>query len=331
MPSKKSKTKISKPEPLVLRLGTRASALALTQSRSIAKVLEKRNPGLRVELIEIATTGDKNRVNALKSFGGAGVFVKELELALIEKRIDFAVHSLKDVPTKQPRGLILGAIVGREDPRDVAITRGWKKLKDLPPGSVIGSGSERRRAQLVLKHPHLKFADIRGNVETRIRKVHDGEYAGTILARAGLRRLGLLTETMETIPLADVLPAPGQGALGIECRTNDAATREVLAKIHDGGVALCVNAERALLALLGGGCNLPLGALGTVGPKSIKLEAFLGLPDGSQWVAVKKEVPFRGRIRPDHFAHRVAREVKAAMMKLDARAILKKIMSGPGT
>ena len=325
MPSSSKKIKKSaKSEPRVLRLGTRASALALTQSRGIAKLLEKRNPGLRVELIEIATTGDKNRVNALKSFGGAGVFVKELELALIEKRVDFAVHSLKDVPTKQPRGLILGAIVGREDPRDVAITRGNVKLAKLPAGSVIGSGSERRRAQLTLRYPHLKFADIRGNVETRIRKVTDGEYAGTILARAGLKRLGLLTSKMETIPLADVLPAPGQGALGIECRTGDAVTRKILSSIHDAAVALSVNAERDLLSLLGGGCNLPLGTLGTVSSKTIKLESFLGLPDGSQWVAVKRELPLRGPAGKS--AQTVARQVRAAMMKLDGREILKRIM-----
>lgn len=310
----------------MLRLGTRASALALTQSRGIARMLEKRNPGLRVELIEISTTGDKVRDKALKSFGGAGVFVKELELALLDKRVDIAVHSLKDVPTKQPRGLILGAIVGREDPRDVAITRSGKKLRDLKPGSVIGSGSERRRAQLVLRYPHLKFAEIRGNVETRIKKVRDGEYDGTILARAGLKRLGLLTKKMETIPLEDVLPAPGQGALAIECRTSDKATRKILESIYNWDVAMCVIAERTLLALLGGGCNLPLGALGVFGHNRMELRAFLGLADGSSSVALIEDIPLHGRGTMDHFARVMARKARDTMMRLGARDILKQIM-----
>jgi hydroxymethylbilane synthase len=311
----------------VLRLGTRSSTLALTQSRGIARLLEKTHRGLRVELVEISTTGDQVRNQALKSFGGAGVFVKELELALSDRRIDIAVHSLKDVPTKQPRGLMLGAIVGREDPRDVAIIRDGVKLTDLPDGSVIGSGSERRRAQLILTYPYLKFADIRGNVETRIKKVQEGQYAGTILARAGLKRLGLLSKATETLPLDEVLPAPGQGALGIECRTGDKVARTLLAKIHNVDVALCVTVERELLALLGGGCNLPLGALGTIKSRSLRLQAFLGLADGSRSVAVNETAPSRGKIDTVKFARALARKAKAAMVELGARDILKKIMN----
>ena len=312
----------------VLKLGTRASALALTQSRGIAKLLEKTHPGLRVELVEISTTGDQVRNVALKSFGGAGVFVKELELALSDRRVDIAVHSLKDVPTKQPRGLLLGAIVGREDPRDVAITRGALKLKDLPAGSVIGSGSERRRAQLILAYPGLTFADIRGNVETRIKKVNEGHYAGTILARAGLKRLGMLNKATETLPLDDVLPAPGQGALGIECRTSDARACALLAQIHNADVALCVNVERELLALLGGGCNLPLGALGIVEGRALRLQAFLGLADGTRSVAVDERITRTAKSDPVALARALAKQAKSAMMELGGRVILKKIMSG---
>ena len=169
------------------------------------------------------------RDKALKSFGGAGVFVKELEMALLEKRIDIAVHSLKDVPTQQPRGLTIAAIVGREDPRDCAIIKGARTLAALPAGSVVGSGSERRRAQLV--SPVSAF-NVRGNscgnVETRIQKVMNGDYAATILARAGLNRLGLLKKAAQTLSLESVLPAPGQGALGIESRTSDRRTRTFL-------------------------------------------------------------------------------------------------------
>ncbi|MCY3021974.1 MAG: hydroxymethylbilane synthase [Planctomycetota bacterium] len=175
-----------------LRLGTRASNLALTQSRLVAALLEKAHRGLKVEHVEITTTGDTVRDRPLQSFGGRGVFVKELENALLQGRVDVAVHSLKDLPTRQPRGLVLGAISGREDTRDVAVAGSGRKLEDLPPGSVIGTGSPRRRAQLKAKYPHLEFAEIRGNVETRLRKVQEGQYAGTILARAGLKRLGLL-------------------------------------------------------------------------------------------------------------------------------------------
>lgn len=278
-----------------LRLGTRSSTLALTQSRMIARMLEKACRGLRVELIEISTTGDRVHDKALKSFGGAGVFVKELETALLEKRIDIAVHSLKDVPTQQPRGLAIAAIVGREDPRDCVITRGGVTLEELRAGSVVGSGSERRRAQLIRLYPKLKFAEIRGNVETRINKVLNREFAATILARAGLKRLGLLKKSSQTLSLAAVLPAPGQGALGIESRSADRHTRKLLESIHNPSVAICVETERTLLAMLGGGCNLPLGALGTVRAGKLQLRAFLGLADGSKSVEAQAAVALGGR------------------------------------
>lgn len=275
---------------MVLKLGTRASPLALTQSTTVARALERAHPGLVVELVEISTTGDRVTGQSLASFGGAGVFVKELEAALLDKRVDFAVHSLKDMPTKQPEGLTIGAISEREDARDAAIVRDGVKLEALPKGSVIGCGSPRRRAQLKASFPNLEFAEIRGNVDTRIRKVDEGQYAGTILALAGLKRLGLDARATEIIPFDVVLPAPGQGALGIECRTDDDRVRRILNAFHDENTAACVTAERALLEALGGGCHLPLGALGSLVPahlpskKMLRLEARLGHPDGSELV-----------------------------------------------
>jgi len=277
---------------MILKLGTRSSNLALTQSRSVARMLEKAHPGLSIELVEIKTTGDMVTDKPLKSFGGAGVFVKELESALQDGRADFAVHSLKDMPTRQPSGLVLGAILGREDPRDVVITKKKVPLEKLPPKSVIGSGSMRRRAQLARHFPGLVFAEIRGNVETRIKKVESGEYAGTILARAGLKRLKLLEHVAQVLPFSIMLPAAGQGALGVECRSSDRRVQKILESIHQEKVAECVNAERSLLETLGGGCHLPVGALGTLTASGeLKLIAALGLPDGTKLLRMQDQGP----------------------------------------
>ncbi|HEY3320132.1 MAG TPA: hydroxymethylbilane synthase [Planctomycetota bacterium] len=291
-----------------LRLGTRSSNLALTQSRMIAKMLQRAHPGLQVELVDISTVGDKVTDKPLKSFGGVGVFVKELEAALLSGHVDIAVHSLKDMPTRQPKGLLLGAIVGREDTRDVLFARNGQRLEDFSAGSVIGSGSTRRRAQLKSRFPNLEFAEIRGNVETRLRKVREGEFAATILARAGLKRLGLLEPSMQVLALAWMLPAPGQGAIGVECRAGDRRARRILSAIHNAGVAACVAAERSILEALGGGCHLPLGALGTIRAKTLRLQAVFGLPDGSKIVraegsAAPKEARALGK--------RVAKELLA--------------------
>lgn len=335
------KTRSPKRETRNLRLGSRSSNLAIVQSRMIARLLETAHPGLKVEVVEIATTGDAVRDKPLKSFGGAGVFVKELETALLDGRIDLAVHSLKDMPTRQPKGLVIGAIVGREDPRDVAIIAGGKRLDDLPPGSVIGSGSQRRRAQLKARYPRLEFAEIRGNVETRIRKVQEGQYAGTILARAGLKRLGLLTTTvrrgdgetgrlgMTVLPLSLMLPAPGQGALGLESRANDRRARRLLEKLHHPQVAACVTAERAALESLGGGCHLPLAALGEMKrqkgkrKKVLRLRAVLGLPDGTMIVKAEE---FGA---PGH-ASALGKNVAKALLARGGREILKRLEAGGG-
>lgn len=334
----------------LLRLGTRTSPLALIQSRSISRLLQQANPGLSVELVEITTTGDKVRNKPLHEFGGRGVFVKELENALLGRRIDLAVHSLKDLPTRQPRGLAIGAIVGREDTRDVAAIRGCRRLEGLPAGSVIGTGSPRRRAQLKAYYPHLEFAEIRGNVETRLRKVQEGQYAGTILARAGLKRLGLLSGarhlgaavkgvtshptpelTVQVLPHSLMLPAPGQGALAIECRAADKRVRRFLQTVHNAGVSACVSAERAALQALGGGCRLPLGALATVvAPRPgllrkpedcarlLHLRAVLGLPDGTELLRTEGSMPLAK-------ARELGRKVARAFLTLGGKELLAKL------
>lgn len=282
----------SKPmaKPMV-RLGTRASALALAQSKLMARKLKTAHKAekLEVELVEISTTGDRDRETALKTFGGAGVFVKELERALLEKEIDLAVHSLKDLPTTLPKGLALAAVSKREDVRDVAIVSGDRPLAELPEGSVIGCGSPRRRAQLARRFRNLRFQEIRGNVDTRLRKVAEGQYDGTILARAGLKRLGRAEQDAEVLPLNVMLPAPGQGALGLECRARDSRTRTLLLALHDPVTAACVEAERSCLSALGGGCHLPLGAYGSHSRKTglLTLRAVLAAPDGSLSVSAE--------------------------------------------
>ena len=242
-----------------------------------------RKLGLRVELVAITSDGDRDQQSVLKDWGGVGVFVKELEHALTDKRIDLAVHSLKDLPIKQPRGLMWAAVPVREDVRDVAVTRSGKRLRDLPMGAVIGTGSPRRRVQLQSTYTHLSFAEIRGHVETRLRKVRDGAVDGTLLARAGLKRLGLLKKIKtETLPLEILLPAPGQGALAVECRSRDKLTRRLLAAIQDPKLTACVECERACLAALGGGCQLPLGAYADFhgNHKHLRLRAVLASSNG---------------------------------------------------
>jgi hydroxymethylbilane synthase len=283
---------------------------------------------LSVELVEISTTGDQVRDKPLQEFGGRGVFVKELENALLAQRIDLAVHSLKDLPTRQPPGLALGAIVGREDTRDVAAIRGARALEDLLPGSIIGTGSPRRRAQLKAVFPHLEFAEIRGNVETRLRKVREGQYAGAVLARAGLKRLGLLSPEKEelrmlTLPSAIMLPAPGQGALAVECLAANRRVRRVLRAIHNESVSACVSAERAALQSLGGGCHLPLGALAEIKGRTLRLRAALGLPDGSQLLRAES-AGLKAQAR------QLGRKVARALLAQGGEEILEKLAAHQG-
>jgi hydroxymethylbilane synthase len=244
-----------------VRLGTRASALATTQARWVADRIAG-TLGRAVELVEVTTQGDLDRA-PLTQLGGTGVFVSALREALLEGRIDVAVHSLKDLPTDPFAGIALAAVPMREDPRDVVVARDGLTLAELPVGSRLGTGSLRRAAQLRALGLGLEIAEIRGNVDTRIRKVRDGEYDAVVLARAGLARLGRLDDATEVLDPLQMLPAPGQGALAVEARSDDELSAE-LGMLEDARSRAAVTAERAVLAALEGGCAAPVGVLAEV-------------------------------------------------------------------
>ncbi len=246
----------------VLRLGTRASALATTQSSLVADLVRARL-GREVELVEITTEGDTSST-PLAQMGGTGVFVSALRDALLDGRIDLAVHSLKDLPTAACEGIVLAAVPTREDPRDAVVARDGLTLGELPAGSRIGTGSPRRAAQLHALGLGVEVAGIRGNVDTRIGKVRSGEYDAVVLARAGLARLGRVAEATEVLDPLQMLPAPGQGALAVECRAGDVDLAAALAAVDDPTSRVSVEAERAVLATLEGGCSAPVGALAEV-------------------------------------------------------------------
>jgi hydroxymethylbilane synthase len=244
-----------------IRIGTRASLLATTQSRHVAALVAERL-GREVELVEVTTEGDRSSA-PLASLGGTGVFVTALRAALLEGRVDVAVHSLKDLPTGSAPGIALVAVPPREDPRDVVVARDGLTLGELPVGSRVGTGSPRRAAQLHALGLGLEVADIRGNVDTRLGKVASGEYDAVVLARAGLARLDRLGEVTEVLDPLQMLPAPGQGALAVETRAGDALGHD-LAALDDPASRAAVTAERAVLATLEGGCAAPIGALAEV-------------------------------------------------------------------
>jgi len=247
-----------------VRVGTRASLLATTQAGTVADLIRTKL-GVEVELVEIATDGDRSQASGipLASYGGVGVFVSALRDALLRGEIDVAVHSLKDLPTYPAEGISLVAIPGREDPRDVVVARDGLTLGELPVGSRVGTGSPRRAAQLHALGLGLEVAGLRGNVDTRIGKVRSGEYDAVVLARAGLARIGRLEEATEVLDPLQMLPAPGQGALGVECRSDDRLVTD-LAVLDDPLARAAVEAERAVLATLEGGCSAPIGALAEV-------------------------------------------------------------------
>jgi hydroxymethylbilane synthase len=245
-----------------IRLGTRASALATTQSGHVADLVRARL-GREVELVEVSTEGDRSAA-PLASLGGTGVFVSARRDALLDGRVDMAVGSLKDLPTTPADGIALAAVPSREDPRDVVVARDGLTLGELPVGSRLGTGSPRRVSQLAALGLGLRLEGIRGNVDTRIRKVRDGEFDAIVLARAGLARLGRLDEVTEVLDPLQMLPAPGQGALAVECRSDDTDLVAALAALDDPATRAAVTAERAVLSTLEAGCSAPLGALADV-------------------------------------------------------------------
>jgi len=255
-------------------VGTRGSKLALIQAESVAARIREANPHLEVTISKIVTKGDRNHRVQLDRMTGVGVFVKELEEALLSKRIDLAVHSLKDMPTQIPDGLCLAAVTERLDPRDVLVSRG-QKLAELATGARIGTGSLRRAVQLSVHRTDLEICSIRGNVETRLRKVTDGKFAGVILAAAAMKRLNLEDKISEYLPLENFLPAVGQGAIAVEARSGDPEVTESIAQLNHIPTWQSVTAERSFLKALGGGCRAPIAALGTVRNGKLKLEGMV--------------------------------------------------------
>lgn len=258
-----------------LRIGTRGSRLAIVQSEAVASLVRAAQPGLDVELVTIATAGDRDQTTPLPEGSGAGWFTTAIQEALQKGAIDLAVHSYKDLPTQRPEGLVIAAIPAREDPRDALVSRRGETLRGLPSGAVVGTSSPRREAQLREIRPDLEIRAIRGNVDSRVAKVDAGEFDATVLALAGLTRLGIAERASHIFGYEEMLPAPAQGALAVECRASDGPTRKVLASIDDESLRQAVTAERAFLAAIDGGCSFPAGAHAELFGSTLKLSAFV--------------------------------------------------------
>jgi len=297
------------PPVAAVRLGTRASALARAQTERVIELLDAAWPGIACEARPIVTQGDRTQASGepLPEIGGKGLFTAELEQALRDGEIDVAVHSLKDLPTEEPVDIALGAVCLREDVRDCLVARDGLTLAQLPAGAVVGTSSLRRTAQLRALRPDLEIRSIRGNVDTRVRKVREGEFDAVMLAAAGIRRLGLEDDVTEWLSPDTMLPAPGQGALAVQCRAGDEPVLALLDAIDDAGTRAATTAERAFLRALGAGCTAPVGAYAeTVNLEHVLLEALVATPDGSDVVRAS------GQGAPDEVGERLAREALAA-------------------
>lgn len=266
----------------LIRIATRKSALALWQAEFVKAKLQHFHPLLQVELVPMSTQGDKILDTPLAKIGGKGLFVKELETAILEGRADIAVHSMKDVPVEFPEGLQLQTICEREDPRDAFVSNNFASLDELPAGAVVGTSSLRRQCQLKAKRPDLQIRDLRGNVNTRLAKLDAGEYDAIILAAAGLIRLGFADRIRTHLPVEQSLPANGQGAVGIECRSNDSAIHALLAPLEHLPTRQAVLAERAMNRRLQGGCQVPIGAFAVHQGDQLWLRGLVGSLDGQQ-------------------------------------------------
>ena len=305
-----------------IRLGTRGSALALAQANWVADRITGRHPDCRVELVIIKTTGDRIHDIPLAQVGGKGLFIKEIEEALLAGEVDLAVHSLKDMPAVVPEGLVLGAVPPREDPRDVLISERYASLAELPAGARLGTGSLRRRAQLLHLRPDLDIVALRGNVDTRLKKMAALGLDGLILAAAGLNRLGLGQVKRTAIPESQMLPAVGQGALGLEIRGGDYSIRKLVAFLDDPPTRMAVRAERAFLARLEGGCVVPVAAHGRVEGDTLVLEALISDLDGRRFLRDEvrgspEDAEFLGGNLADHLLDRGGREILAELFQMD--------------
>lgn len=300
----------------MLTIGTRGSPLALAQAQWVRKQILDQSPNVHVQVKVIKTAADRNPTASIRSGSATGVWVKEIEEALMMQEIDIAVHSMKDVPTKMPEGLEIGVIPVREDARDALIAAApVQGIEGLPRGAVVGTGSVRRQAQLLKLRPDLRVVDIRGNVDTRLLKLQNGEYHAIILACAGLHRLGLAGKISARLEFSLMLPAPGQGALALETRKQDARVLQAIAFLHDNPTATAILAERAFLRRLGGGCNSPVAVYACLERELIKIEGLVATPDGN--TVIRETI----RKRSDA-AEGAAVELANRLLEMGAKSIL---------
>ncbi len=304
-----------------LIIGTRGSLLALRQSETIQTLLERLWPELRVRLEIIKTTGDKIQDVPLAKVGGKGLFVKEIEEALMDGRVDLAVHSMKDVPSELPEPLELAVVPKREDPRDVFVSERWDRLEDLPEGAVVGTSSLRRGAQLKAVRPDLRVESLRGNLDTRLRKVREGRYDAAVLAAAGLHRMGWHDRITQYLEPDTFLPAIGQGALGLEIRKNDPRVRRLIAPLHDENTARAVAAERAFLHRLEGGCQVPIAGHAVVHDETVVLTGLVASLDGKTVYRETRRAPFGSETL-------LGRTLADRLLDAGARTILESVYAG---
>lgn len=311
-----------------LRIGTRSSKLALWQAHRAAGLLRAACPGMDVVVEAIKTKGDRILDVALSKIGEKGLFTKELEQALIDERVDVCVHSMKDVPTALPKGLVLAGCLPRADARDVLVTSSNTTFAALPPQARVGTGALRRLSQLRAIRDDLDYVEVRGNLDTRIAKVHGGALDAIVLAAAGVERMGWSNEVAETFSTDAMVPAAGQGAIGLEIRADDELTARACALVHAADVGVCVSAERQVMRALDGGCQVPIGAYARFEGEELVLDAFVGKLDGSLLIRCRLATPL---IRPDnacamqpavHEAHAVARRAVDELVDRGARAVL---------
>ncbi|AZK64577.1 hydroxymethylbilane synthase [Pectobacterium versatile] len=305
----------------IIRIATRQSPLALWQAQYVQQCLNHLYPDLHVELVPMVTRGDIILDTPLAKVGGKGLFVKELELALLEGRADIAVHSMKDVPVEFPDGLGLTTICERDDPRDAFVSNHYDSLEQLPEGSCVGTSSLRRQCQLRARRPDLVIRDLRGNVGTRLSKLDNGEYDAIILAVAGLKRLGLEERIRCALSPEESLPAVGQGAIGIECRLDDEHVRQLLAPLNHSATAARVLAERAMNVRLEGGCQVPIGSYAELEGDTLWLRALVGAPDGSQMIVGER----RGSVSD---AEQLGIALAEELLAKGASAILQAVYQG---
>ena len=302
----------------LIRIATRRSPLALWQAEHVASSLKKSHPSLTVELVKMVTQGDKILDTPLAKIGGKGLFVKELEQGILNGDADIAVHSMKDVPAQLPDGLEMGAILLREDPRDAFVSNHYSNLQELPQGAVVGTSSLRRQCQLLNLRPDLTIKSLRGNVNTRLKKLDDNEYDAIILAAAGLIRLGFEERIKEALPINTMLAAIGQGAIGVECRQGDQATLNLIKCLHDPATAIRVSAERAMNFTLEGGCQAPIAGHARIKGSTVRLHGLVAEPDGSLLITEQLEGPLE---QAEEIGHTIA----LRLLDNGAKAILDKL------